>query len=265
MLGRLRFLIPLLLVGALVLPAIAAEQVAHLPRVKGFSSGRIDSVLTVNGQILAVARGELASPTRFHAVVKTYPMSGIPEVGNVPETTYEVIVYDDALYYREGDDTQWYVEEGGGGVNASADAIPDAVAGLEELGPITRLDAVPIADTTADHYQIWIGPPDDVDVPANDSLNHIAIDLWIGQQVSYLYRFGVSIVGTDPQLGPLQGVFLSQLSDFDDTSIVVGPPENAIPEQVAHSSLLTALRMRGPLAAITSPLALPGLLHGGQH
>jgi hypothetical protein len=234
-------LLALLLMLLIVVPAAAAERVDSLPAIKGYSSVRTEQVTLINGQPFMVAKMEAASGERLHGVLKA-----LNEDGSVDEVL-ELVIYDGAIYTRENDNPQWYIENF---ESTPAPApVPDAPAedvDAEEL-PITFIGSMPIAGVMTDQYQIWIN--------SGDPTLYAKIDLWIGQAVNYPYQLQISIIGEDPDFGDLAIESVSRLYDHDATNIVVGPPTNAIPRPDDGSS---PFFNRGRSLAELSPvLALP--------
>ncbi|HYF65958.1 MAG TPA: hypothetical protein VD886_24225 [Herpetosiphonaceae bacterium] len=209
MLKRYRMALAALLMVLVVLPAAAAERVDALPAVKAYNSSRFEQLLTINGIPLITGRGEMESNNRLHYVLKTVPSSGLDE------ETLEIVVYDGTMYTRENADTQWYIEDSDVPIVPPSGDIP-AEANLPF--PVTKIGTVNVAGTPTDQYQIWIQ-----DAAMGDLLK---FDLWIGQQMNYIYQEQLAIVTTDPELGELTLADLHRAYDFD-AAIKVGPPANA--------------------------------------
>ncbi|HEY0605038.1 MAG TPA: hypothetical protein VGD58_19120 [Herpetosiphonaceae bacterium] len=199
-------------------------------------SARFDLALALNDMPFIVGKGEISGPARAHFVLRTVPMPGLPE------TTIEIVTYDGKIYSREDTSTQWYVE-------SELDLPVDDPTSIPEAdvsnAPISRIGTKTIAGTPTNQYQIWIGADD-------GSTDHIALDFFIGQQINYLYQNQVSIFLTDEELGLLKLETVQRLYDYDDPSIVVGPPANAI-ERPAMTGL-TEIRNGGVLSTLAAPL-----------
>jgi|GEM_PF-3118940 len=244
MLKRGWFLLLALPVVLLAIPAAAAERVNSLPAVEPTMSGRFELALVLNDQPFIVGKGELASATRAHFVLQSVPLAG------EPVETIEVVVIDDTIYTREGDDTQWYV--------STQTNIPVAQPGADPevdiaAAPISMIGTKDIAGTPTDQYQIWIA-----EKGAKGS-DHIALDFFIGRAVKYLHQYQVSIFETDEQLGQLKLETVVRSYDFNDPSIVVNAPENAIPAPVTASGLVAPMRNGGVLSTLAAPLSTPQL------
>ena len=209
MLKRYRMAFAAVLVALVVLPVAAAERVDALPAVKAYNSGRFEQLLTINDIPFITGRGEMESNNRLHYVLKTVPMEGLAE------STLEIVVYDGTMYTREDDDTQWYIEDANVPIVPPSGDIP-AEANLPF--PVTKIGTVNVAGTPTDQYQIWIQ-----DDPMGDLMKY---DLWIGQQMNYIYQDQLSLVTSDPDLGTLTLADLARTYDFN-ADIKVGPPANA--------------------------------------
>ncbi len=244
-----------LLIAAVLLSAAsthAAERVAKLPPVKSFTSARFEVVpMVVNGQPVMVGKGELASPTRAHLVLKTLAADG------QREQTLEIVLYDGKTYVREDTSTQWYLE-----TKRDVCCIPPADQSLEAAvaqfgtpAALTKIGSMPVAGVPADQYQVWFGRA------AQDprSLDHITLDFWVGQQVNYLYQLQVSFYQTDPQLGAVKGELVQRFYDLDAAGIVVSPPATAVSRSSTGARLVPTLRGSGLLRTLMAPLALPEL------
>ncbi|HEY0737907.1 MAG TPA: hypothetical protein VGD69_23520 [Herpetosiphonaceae bacterium] len=199
-------------------------------------SARFDLALALNDMPFIVGKGEITGPSRAHFVLRTVPMPGLPE------STIEIVYYDGRIYSREDASTQWYVE-------SELDLPVDDPTSLPEAdvsnAPISSIGTKTIAGTPTNQYQIWIGADD-------GSTDHIALDFFIGQQINYLYQNQVSIFLTDEELGQLKLETVQRLYDYDDPSIVVGPPANAI-ERPAMTGL-AEIRNGGVLSTLAAPL-----------
>src|SRR5688572_26156591 len=119
----LRFASMLFVASLLVArPACAAESAATLPAVKSFSAARFEvAPMVVNGQPVVVGRGEIASPSRAHLVLKTLPDGG------QPEQTLEIVLYDGTTYVRQHNSSQWYIEQ-----DRDVCCVPPADASLDD-------------------------------------------------------------------------------------------------------------------------------------
>ncbi|HEX6288725.1 MAG TPA: hypothetical protein VFZ66_06015 [Herpetosiphonaceae bacterium] len=112
--------------------------------------------------------------------------------------------------------------------------------------PVTSIGSKTIAGTPTSQYQIWISADD-------GSTDHIALDFFIGQQVTYLYQDQISIFATDDEVGELKVETVERLYDVDDPRIVVGPPANAI-ERPAMTGL-AEMSNGGLFTTLAAPLA----------
>jgi hypothetical protein len=238
MLKRGRFVLLGFLLLALVLPAAAEERVDRLPNVRAAMSGRFDLALVLNNQPFIVGKGEVVGSSA-HFVLRTVPMAG------ERVATLEVVIHGGKIYTREDASSQWYVE-------SSTEDIPiDAPASQPEVdvsaAPVTSLGTKNIAGTPTNQYQIWIAGEN-----ANTS-DHIALDFFIGQQINYLYQYQISIFSTLEEVGQIKLEEVTRLYDFDDRSIVVGPPANAIERPTMAG--LVKLRNGGVLSTLSAPLA----------
>lgn len=236
MVKHVRFVILAFLLLAIALPAAAAERVNAIPEVRSVMSARFDIGLALNDMPFIVGKGEVASPSRAHFVLRTVAMPGLPE------STLEVVVYDGRIYTREDASTQWYVE------TEAELPIDDPTAAPEadiSNAPISSIGSKTIAGTPTNQYQVWIGAED-------GSTDHIALDFFIGQQINYLYQYQISIFASDDELGLLKLETAQRLYDFDDPSIVVGPPANAIERPVMAG--LAEIRNGGVLSTLAAPL-----------
>jgi hypothetical protein len=237
MLKHARFVILAFLLLAITLPAAAADRVDSLPEIRAAATARFDIALALNDTPFIVGKGEVASPTRAHFVLRTVPLGGLRE------STLEVVVYDGKIYTREDASTQWYVER-------MPDLPIDNPTAQPEVdvssAPVTSIGSKTIAGTPTNQYQIWISADD-------NSTDHIALDFFIGQQINYLYQYQISVFATDDELGELKLETVTRLYDYDDRSIVVGPPANAI-ERPAMTGLAD-IRNGGLLTTLAAPLA----------
>lgn len=200
-------------------------------------SARFDLALALNDMPFIVGKGEVASPTRAHFVLRTLPMEG------VPEATVEVVTYDGRIYSREDASSQWYVENA---LDLPVDAPTSAPEADVSAAPVSSIGSKPIAGTPTNQYQVWVGADD-------GSTDHIALDFFIGQQINYLYQYQISIFATNEELGQLKLETVERFYDYDDPSIVVGPPANAI-ERPAMTGL-AEIRNGGLLSTLAAPLA----------
>ncbi|HEY1012558.1 MAG TPA: hypothetical protein VGE07_07630 [Herpetosiphonaceae bacterium] len=239
MFRRLSGLALALLFVVLAVPAAAAERVDRIPEIRGFAAARSESVMLINGTPFIVFKTEQATPNRAHLVLKLI-------VPGEPEETLEAVLYDGTLYTRENTDTQWYIEV------TDIPELPteNLPVDLGDAGglPITKIGSTPIAGTPTDQYQVWMAGT------AESGIDHMALDLFIGQQINYLHQIQMRIVGNDPDLGELKIEVVNRNYDFDAANIVVGPPTNAIPREEGSSPFFNG----STLAARTSlSLAIP--------
>ncbi|HEX6290266.1 MAG TPA: hypothetical protein VFZ66_13820 [Herpetosiphonaceae bacterium] len=235
MLKRSRFVLLAFLLLALALPAAAAERVDKLPDIRGAMSGRFELALVLNDLPFIVGKGEVVG-NAAHFVLRTV-------VGEV--ATLEVVAFPDRIYTREDASSQWYVQST---VDLPVGAPETAPQVDVSAAPISSIGSKAIAGTPTNQYQVWI---------AGDSSNmndHIALDFFIGQQINYLYQYQVSAFTTDEEFGELKLEMVTRLYDFDDRSIVVGAPANAI-AQPARAGLIKPLRNGGLLSTLSAPLA----------
>ena len=244
MIKHARFVLLAFLLLAVALPAAAAERVEKLPETKAAMSGRFDLALALNDLQFIVGKGEVASPARAHFVLRALP------IGGRPAETLEVVVYDGRVYTREDASTQWYVQSA---VDLPVDAPTAQPQVNTTSAPVTSIGSKTIAGTPTNQYQIWIAG----DENTND---HVALDFFIGQQVNYLYQYQISAFTTDEELGDLKLEQTLRLYDFDDRSIVVGPPANAI-ERPAMAGLLKPVINGGLLSTLAAPLTTSEMRH----
>lgn len=237
---------PLLLLLMLLAatPALAAEPVASLPAVRASNSGRFDLAVAINDLTLIVGKGEVASATRAHFVLKLLPLAA-----GMGETTIEIVEYDGTTYTRLDDDPQWYRE-------TQTDLPVAAPVGQPAVDPAIdvssaqpySIGAVDVAGTPTDQFQLWINKP------ASD-VDYLKIDLFVGRQINYLSKLQLTTVGTDPDLGAIKLETVTRLYDFDAANIVVGPPRNAIAAPGAARGLMPALRGAGLVGTLLAPLS----------
>ena len=253
MINRIRLVLPALLLLATVFgagaPAIAADRVDALPEVRDTSSARFDLALAVNDEQLLVGKGEVASATRSHFVLK------LLEVDGSVAATLEIVLFDNKVYVREDADPQWYMTDLPP-LPVSDPAAPPAVD--VEAAPISSIGAKEIDGVLTNQYQVWISGENLGDVTLD--VDHIALDFFVGQQINYLYQYQTSAFLTDPDLGDLKLENVTRLYDFNDPSIVVGAPANAIPAPTPTAAgLLPRLRNGGLLSTLSTPLSTPEL------
>lgn len=229
---------------AAVSPAVAAERVDKLPDIKPSMSGRFDLALALNDQAFIVGKGEVASPTRAHFVLRALAIAP-----GMRESTIEIVEYDGKTYSRE-DNGPW-VEETEADLPVSAPGGGAAVDPSVDVGDasIMSMGTVEVAGVATDQYQIWINQQ-------GEGQDYFKLDFFVGRQVNYLHKMQVTAVGTDPTLGELKIETVIRLYDFDDPNIVVGPPANAIkrPGAAAHG-LLPSLRHGGVLSTLSTPFS----------
>lgn len=241
MFRRLSGLALALLFVVLAAPAAAAERVDTIPEIRGFSAVRSESVMLINGTPFMVTKTEQSSPNRAHLVLKLI-------VPGEAEETIEAVLFDGKLYTRENTDAQWYIED------VDVPELPDQSLPID-LGdadglPITKIGAATIAGAATDQYQIWFAGD------AGSGIDHMALDLFIGQQINHLYQTQVRLLGNDPDLGELKIEAVTRNYDFDAANIVVGPPTNAIPREDGGAPFFngSALASQAHL-----PLAIPAV------
>jgi hypothetical protein len=225
-------------------PVLAAERVEKLPDIKPSMSGRFDLALALNEQAFIVGKGEVASATRAHFVLKALPVAP-----GGRESTIEIVVYDGKTYTRLDNNPQW-TEESQTDIPVSAPTGQPAVDHGVDLSnaPISSIGTTEVAGTATDQYQIWINQQ-------ADELDYFKLDFFIGRQDRYLHKYQVTAVGMDPDLGELKIETVVRLYDFDDPNIVVGPPTNVAPRPgVASHGLLPKLRRGGALSVLSTPL-----------
>jgi hypothetical protein len=253
MINRIRLVLPALLLLATVFGAgsraIAADRVDALPEVRDASSARFDLALALNDEQLIVGKGEVASATRAHFVLKLLDVDGSVAA------TLEVVLFDNNVYVREDADPQWYVTD----ISTVPVADPVAAPAVDvEAAPISSIGAKEIAGVLTNQYQVWISG-ENLGNETGD-IDHIALDFFVGQQVNYLYQYQISSFLTDPDLGDLKLEEVTRLYDFNDPSIVVGAPANAIPAPTPTAAgLLPRLRNGGLLSTLATPLSTPQL------
>lgn len=241
---RFRFLIVMLMMVMLVVPAAAAERVDELPDIRSAMTGRFDLAVVINDIPFLVGKGEVTSPTRAHFVLKALAIPGLPEDEGGRESTLEVVVYDDKVYVREDDDPQWYSSTNVD-LPVSGPEAPDMdVSGA----PISSIGSKVIAGVPTNQYQIWIN---------NEEVQneYAKLDFFIGQQINYLYQYQISAIAQDEDIGELKLEQVIRMYDFDDPSIIVGPPANAMDLPTPTSTLISPLRNGGLLSTLAAPLA----------
>lgn len=231
-----RSLIIVCMLLMLALPAAAAERVAAVPEIKSAMRARFDLAYVLDDQPIIVGKGEVVGPNRAHFVLHALSRRG------VPEAALEIVLYDGRLYTREDASTQWYVESDLVLPVGDPTSVPEA--DISSV-PITSIGSKTIAGTPTNQYQIWVGADD-------GSTDHIALDFFIGQQINYLYQYQASLFLTDPDDNQLKLEMVERFYDFDDPSIVVGPPANAI-ERPAMAGLVE-IRNGGFLSTLAAPL-----------
>jgi hypothetical protein len=256
-----RTLVLLLTVLAFVVTPLswAQERVDELPPIRSFTSSRIDMAITAQGQTFAVGKGLIENPNRVYFVFKTIA------IGDLPESTLEVVVYDGAVYTREDEDPQWYVQEDGLPVNPPTTGQPTAIP--PEI-PITLIGTVDIAGTPTSQYQLWIdentGAADATGGVTTDSgLDYLTIDMFIGQQINYLYQLQATVYADDPDLGQVSLGATIRFSDIDVGGLVVTPPTGAIPAEQRASAMRPLLYQ--PFGSLMAPFTVPALLEAGLH
>lgn len=233
-LSRLLIIVGLLLL--LVLPTAAAEPGSMMPEIKGAMRARFDLAYVLNDQPFIVGKGEIVGQDRAHFVLRTVPIEGLDEA------TLEVVMFDGRTYIREDASAQWYVERDLDLPVAAPAFDPEISTSLLNA---TSIGTKTIAGTPTNQYQIWLGADD-------GSTDHMALDFFIGQQINYLYQYQVSLFVTDPDDNQLKLETVERLYDFDDSSIVVGPPTNAI-ERPAMAGLVE-FHNGGVLSTLAAPL-----------
>lgn len=209
MLGRYRFLLVLAL-GLFLVPQVVANK--QPPKLRSFSADRFELAAVINDETFIVGKGELASPMRAHFVLKAI------ETRDEPEETLEVVEYDGTTYVRENDDPDWYVD------STNSRVTPPTFRDIDEalrIGTVTYVQSMMIAGVQTDQFQFWIKDP-------SHPTDHATIDFWIGQQDDYPYQVQISEHVTDPDFGHLKLEEVYRLYAFDDPSIKVGPPPDAI-------------------------------------
>jgi hypothetical protein len=229
----MRHPLPILILSALLLlvvspVAAAPARVDALPAPAPFRSARLDFALVAFGQALGYGKGEIESPTRIHLTLKTPPM------GNQPEQTIEVVFYDGALYSRENESTQWYLESSGSAQPLPVDEVPsDLVGAVPADVPITLIGERDVAGAATSQYQLWLGAGD---------RSFSTVDLFLGTQVAYLHKLQISAYSDIEDLAPLLGLDF-RFYDFDSPAIKVAPPAGAEPRSsmVAIPQAVTSL------------------------
>jgi hypothetical protein len=244
MLVRSRIVLLSLVWALMALPAAAATRVEALPAIKESMAARFEQVLVLNDQAFMVGKGEIESPTRAYFVFRMLPMNGMPEM------TLEMVAYDGALYVRDPENGAWYV--------GSMDTTPVAAPGTDPVletgvalddAPISSIGTTPIAGEATDQYQIWINDEDP------QTTDHLKLDFFIGQRINYLHQLQVSLVATDPELGPVKLEAVTRLYDFDNPAIIVGRPTGAIEIATATRSFTAPLQPGGALSTLAAPFA----------
>lgn len=230
MLYRHRFILLVLLLLT-TMPAVAAERVDTLPAIKEFTAVRFEIALFQNGRPSIVGKGELTNANRAHFVLKTLPSSGLEPA------TVELVTYDGTVYSRMNDSTQWYIEGSTtqvGPPNTST-AVSDVPGTLSLIGPVD------VAGTPTNQYQVWM--------PGSSGEDHTALDMFIGQQASYLYQLQLTaFTGAD-------NVALTyRFYSFDDGTISVAVPAGAIRRTSSLPSPLKLASYHGPLSTLAVPL-----------
>lgn len=205
----LRLLAACAVIALLVTPAAAQTRVEALPQTAAFEKARLELVLTVFGEPVAVGRGVIDGPNRIHLTIQTV------ETPDFPSETLEAILYDGVYYVRENDDPQWYIEES---VTAP---LPDnslpVEANLAGI-PITLIGEADVAGVATDHYQLWFN---------FDDGSVITVDNFIGQRTPYVHKLQLNgYASGEDQLALLS--FGYRYYDFEAEDIVVYRPENAV-------------------------------------
>lgn len=236
MVKHVRFVILAFLLVAIALPAAAAERVDELPEIRSAMSARFDMALVLDDMPFIVGKGEIVGANRAHFVLRAMSING------QFDSTLEVVLYDGRIYTREDTSTEWYVESALDLPVEDPTSVPSADV---SNAPISSIGTKTIAGTPTNQYQVWIGADD-------GSTDHIALDFFIGQQINYLYQNQISAFLTDEELGQLKLEMVQRLYDYDDPSIVVGPPANAI-ERPAMTGL-AEIRNGGVLSTLAAPL-----------
>ena len=232
-----RSLILVCMLLVLALPAAAAERVASVPEIKPTMRARFDLAYVLDNRPIIVGKGEVVGPNRAHFVLHALSRMG------APEAALEIVLYDGRLYTREDASAQWYVESDLVLPVGDPTSVPEA--DISNV-PITSIGSKTIAGTPTSQYQIWVGTDD-------GSTDHIALDFFIGQQINYLYQYQASLFLTDPDdIHQLKLEMVERFYNFDDPSIVVGPPANAI-ERPAMAGLVE-IRNGGILSTLAAPL-----------
>ena len=206
---------------ALVAPVRAAERVEHLPPMKQWMAARFEAVIVLNDQPQAVARGEVSGPQRGHFVFKFLNLS------DKRPRVVEVVAYDNVLYVRKDESNQWQITQWGeeGAIPEEAQNIlplgdiRTGIAEFAQAGTLSRIGSTSVAGVPTDQYQVWI--------PGRQAgIDHIAYDVWIGQQVPYVHKIQFSFFGLGPDGTAVKSELVERFYDFDAADIVVRPPSN---------------------------------------
>lgn len=200
---------------------------------------RFEIANVLNGEPFIVGRGEVIAPNRMHYVLRSIPSSG------VPEASLEVVIYDGRVYVRENDAGLWEAALLSGEVG---NPVAELITGAESQGPVDRLDSVTIDGVVTDQYQIVIGDP--AQPP------FATADLWIGQQVNYLYQSQMTEHGEDPDFGPYQLATVVRAYAFDDPTITITPPDRVEVAPVRGPVPWSATTRGNLTAAQVSPLGI---------
>lgn len=241
MLKRCRMLVLALLMVAVASPVAAVKTVERLPEVRPATSMRFEMALVLNNLPFIVGKGEMASPTRAHFVLK------VLAVGNLPESTIEIVVYDGTVYSRVDEETQFVIENQNLPVGAPDEEV---IGGDVTLGAISQFEeAVTIAGVRTIQYQI---PLTFKNEPTIESAK---VDLFVGEQLNYLYQDQLTLSGTDPDLGKITLEEVMRFYDFDNPNIVVNRPTNVAATPARASGFFAPLRHGSVVGTLSAPLS----------
>lgn len=196
---------------ALALPTLAAaEPVASLPAIQPTQSARFEVANAFNGAAFIVGRGEVIAPDAIHYVLRTVPAEG------EAEESFEVVIIDGQVYYRQNDAGEWNVDFASGPV---LDPAAEQIAGAEAAGPLERIGSVEIAGVPTEQYQVLASNNGTATRP------YATADWFIGQTTPWLYQSQITEYNTDPEFGDYRLESVIRTFDHGDPSIKITAPD----------------------------------------
>ena len=257
-------------------PGAAAQPGPNLglPTIKPPPSSRFDMRGTIGsaGQTVAISGSGMQAGTAVQlALHVTTPSSPVP-------VDLQLIVVDQKLYLRSGENTPWQVQD----LNPGTGGMPGGMAGMPGLTGLTPADLMQLLAGAIKVQQVGKEPiggtpttKDQVDIDLTKLLGNLVMDpqaygslaasklmmlLWVGDADQYLYQLQLlaNIQGTDAsnQTQTVTADFTITFHDFG-AAITITAPANAVPLNAGSGSSML------PVAVPLVPSPPPGMPRSG--